>query len=202
MSLPHALLGLINYEPATGYDLKMRFGESIHFFWNATLPQIYRTLKQMGKQGWVEFVTEHQSGKPSRKIYRITAAGKEELTRWLAQPLETVESRLPILVKVFFGNQMRREDFAAQVMHWRSLHAAALEQYQEVGASLAHHSGEPVVSTEGPFWAMTLDFGVRHSRAMVEWCDKILEYVKKEGGTASGDSPEGVGDGSLSSRAE
>lgn len=48
MSLPHALLGLLNYRPATGYELKGTFTKSIHFFWNATLPQIYRTLKQTG----------------------------------------------------------------------------------------------------------------------------------------------------------
>ena len=68
MSLPHALLGLINYQPTTGYELKATFNRSIHFFWNATLPQIYRTLNQMEKKGWLtadggapEWQTESQS---------------------------------------------------------------------------------------------------------------------------------------------
>jgi DNA-binding PadR family transcriptional regulator len=52
VSLSHALLGLINCKPTTGYELKATFNKSIHFFWNATLPQIYLTLNQMKKKGW------------------------------------------------------------------------------------------------------------------------------------------------------
>ena len=84
MSLPHALLGLINYQPSTGYDLKNKFQKSIHFFWNAALPHIYRSLKQMETQGWIASTIEQQSGKPNRKVYRIMDKGKKELLNILA----------------------------------------------------------------------------------------------------------------------
>jgi DNA-binding PadR family transcriptional regulator len=105
VSLPHAILGLINYRPATGYDVKNTFKKSIHFFWNATLPQIYRTLRQMEADGWVTSVVEHQDGKPSRKIYHVTGSGQQEFARWLTQPPEAPEPRSSMLVKVFFGNR-------------------------------------------------------------------------------------------------
>ena len=53
--------------------------ESVQFFWNATLPQIYRTLNQMESQGWLTVKVEPQEGKPSRKIYSITDEGMKEL---------------------------------------------------------------------------------------------------------------------------
>ena len=60
MSLPHALLGLISYQPSTGYELRTTFTESVQFFWSATLPQIYRTLNQMESQGWLTVRLNHR----------------------------------------------------------------------------------------------------------------------------------------------
>lgn len=50
MSLPHAILGLLNYMPMTGYDLKNFFDDSIDFFWSAQMSQIYRELKNLEKR--------------------------------------------------------------------------------------------------------------------------------------------------------
>src|SRR3974377_1257947 len=101
MSLPHALLGLINYKPATGYELKATFKESIHFFWNATLPQIYRTLNEMEAKGWLTYTVEHQDGKPSRKVYQVTKSGRGEFLRWLGEPAEETAHRHALMIKVF-----------------------------------------------------------------------------------------------------
>jgi len=131
MSLPHALLGLLNYQPATGYELKATFERSIHFFWNATLPQIYRTLNDMERTGWVEVTIEHQDGKPSRKIYSVTPAGREELRRWLAEAPELPVTRSPLLVKVFFGNRTEPEILTGHLQDLRESTAALLKRYEE-----------------------------------------------------------------------
>jgi DNA-binding PadR family transcriptional regulator len=181
MSLPHALLGLINYHPATGYDLKTRFKGSIHFFWNAALPQIYRTLNQMERQGWVKSIVEHQEGKPSRKVYQITKPGRDEFLRWLAEPAETPEPRLPMLVKVFFGNQQPREALAERIREWRTFHVKMLGQYEgEVPPAIDRHSSMPGLSEEVPFWALTVDYGKRYARMTIEWCDDALRNLERE----------------------
>ena len=89
MSLPHALLGLLNYRPATGYELKATFTNSIHFFWDATLPQIYRTLKQMEGSGWLEFHRRASRRETQSQSLSGHGCGKNELQRWLSEPLET-----------------------------------------------------------------------------------------------------------------
>lgn len=40
MSLSYGLLGLLNYFPMSGYDLKKIFDDSINFFWAAQTSQI------------------------------------------------------------------------------------------------------------------------------------------------------------------
>jgi DNA-binding PadR family transcriptional regulator len=181
MSLPHALLGLLSYHPATGYELKAVFEQSIHFFWNATLPQIYRTLNQMREQGWVTVTVEHQEGRPSRKVYRLTEAGREELRRWLAAPPEIPQPRDPLLVKVFFGRKTDPEVLAAHLKMWRAHYAGLLRRYEEEIVPLIHHFAALTGACEDArYWSLTLEFGRRFARMAVDWCDAALAVVMQE----------------------
>ena len=180
MSLPHALLGLINYHPATGYDLKTAFNTSIHFFWNATLPQIYRTLKQMEADGWVTSTVQHQDGKPSKKIYQVTDAGRSAFKRWLAEPPEAIEMRNPMLVKIFFGNQMSPEHFTEQLRQWREFHARMLARLEkEIDPVINRYSKLARAPKDADYWRLTLDFGKRHAQMVIDWCDQTLKARKR-----------------------
>ena len=186
MSLPHALLGLLNYHPATGYELKTAFNKSIHFFWNATLPQIYRTLKQMEEKRWLTVVVEHQDGKPSRKIYRVTDPGREELRRWLEEIPEIPEHREPMLIKVFFGNQAEPQHLRSHLQKWREYHAGLLRRYDEEIKPVIEQSAKLTgAKDDARYWSLTLDFGRRYAKMVVDWCDEILSASggsKKKGG--------------------
>jgi PadR family transcriptional regulator, regulatory protein AphA len=179
MSLPHALLGLINYQPSTGYDLKNKFQKSIHFFWNAALPHIYRSLNQMEKQGWITSKIEQQSGKPNRKVYRITPNGKKELLNWLNEPPVEPEFRHSMLVKVFFGKQLSPERFAEYLKNWRQYNVNLLKQYEtEVLPVIRRQSEKASYAQDADYWGMSLDYGIRHSRMVIDWCDQALKNIK------------------------
>jgi PadR family transcriptional regulator, regulatory protein AphA len=179
MSLPHALLGLINYQPSTGYDLKNKFQKSIHFFWNAALPHIYRSLKQMEKDGWIASTIEQQSGKPNRKVYRITGNGKKELLHWLAETPEEPELRLTMLVKVFFAKQLPPDRFADHLKNWREYNINLLKQYEaETMPVIAHQSAKPGFAAESYYWGLSLDYGIRHARMAIDWCNQALQDLE------------------------
>jgi DNA-binding PadR family transcriptional regulator len=181
MSLSHALLGLVTYRPATGYELKTAFNESIHFFWNATLPQIYRTLKQMEEKRWLTVAIEHQDGKPSRKIYHVTEAGRKELQEWLQVDPKIPEPREPMLIKVFFGNQMDPGHFLSHLQGWRDYHAGLLQKYEEeVTPIIEHYAKQTGAVEDARYWSFTLDFGRRHAKMVVDWCDEILASMDQK----------------------
>lgn len=180
MSLPHALLGLINYKPATGYKLKATFKESIHFFWNATLPQIYRTLNEMETKGWLTSTVEHQDGKPSRKVYQVTEWGRAEFLRWLAEPAEEMPPRHSLMIKVFFGNQFATDHLAQHLKQWRDYHAGLLEKYEtEVMPIIEHYAALSGATDDAFYWKLTLDYGKRQARMTVEWCDEVLKQLDR-----------------------
>lgn len=178
MSLPHALLGLISYKPSTGYELRTTFSESVQFFWNATLPQIYRTLNQMEAQGWLTVEIHPQEGKPSRKIYSITDIGMNELARWLVSKPEITPERNPLLLKVFFGRMMHPESLKKIISGCQQYHMKLLEQYEKETVSVIQHYEEACSSPEdAAFWKLTLDFGQRFSKMVVEWCNHVLTTI-------------------------
>jgi DNA-binding PadR family transcriptional regulator len=180
MSLPHALLGLLNYRPATGYDLKATFEKSINLFWNASLPQIYRTLNQMEKKGWLSFKVEHQDGKPSRKIYKLTDLGKKELQKWLSIPPEFPQTKNNLLAKIFFGKRMDKKDLTINLRKWRERYVKLLEQLgTDLETTAGHYAAEGDFRDDMRFWLLTADYGRRHANMVIEWCDSALDIVEK-----------------------
>jgi PadR family transcriptional regulator AphA len=180
MSLPHALLGLLNYKPASGYDLKTAFTSSISMFWNASLPQIYRTLHQMEKNEWVSSITEHQEGKPNRKIYNLTDKGKKELRHWLEEPFQAPQIKEVMLIKIFFGNQMDQKNFIDLIKGRRDLAVQFLEKTgKEVKPTAEHYAAKTGARDDMAFWLLTLDYGRRIAETVIEWCDSALNVMEK-----------------------
>jgi DNA-binding PadR family transcriptional regulator len=85
VGLAHAILVSLSEQTGSGYELARRFDRSIGFFWSATHQQIYRTLRTMEDHGWVTVTPVRQHGRPDKKVYTVSDAGRAELARWTAQ---------------------------------------------------------------------------------------------------------------------
>src|SRR4029450_9274695 len=108
MSLRGAILGFLSLEPTSGYTLKQRFDGSVRSFWSATQSQIFREPHALEEEGLVEVEAVPGNGKPERKVYSLTAPGRDALQRWLAEPLEPLGLRHPMLLKLVVGARARR----------------------------------------------------------------------------------------------
>ncbi|MDP9072660.1 MAG: PadR family transcriptional regulator [Actinomycetota bacterium] len=88
MSVPLALLGLLEREPSHGYDLKRDY--DAYFSPGKPLPfgQVYATLARLARDGKVTAGEVERGSGPDRKRYAITDAGKREVEAWLGQPVE------------------------------------------------------------------------------------------------------------------
>ena len=87
MSLPHVLLGLLAEEPRTGYDLARALAAEVEPVWRAEFSQIYPALARLRRAGFVLLRVLGPRHGPRRNLYRVTAAGRRELKRWLGPPL-------------------------------------------------------------------------------------------------------------------
>ena len=84
-TLKYAILGLINRETMTGYDLMKVFNMELVNFWYAKHSQIYPELKKLTDEGMITFETLPEGDKLRKKIYSITEKGKQDFQNWLLQ---------------------------------------------------------------------------------------------------------------------
>ncbi|MNE74001.1 Transcriptional regulator PadR-like family protein [compost metagenome] len=52
-------------------------------YWSGNNNQSYKALIELLNEGYVTNEVQHQENLPSKKIYTITAAGQQELRRWV-----------------------------------------------------------------------------------------------------------------------
>jgi PadR family transcriptional regulator AphA len=110
MSFKHTLLGLLNVEPLSGYDIKKIVEKTPFMYWSGNNNQIYSTLSELLAEGQVIKETQHQEGAPSRKVYSITQKGVNELNRWLTSDTDAPVLRRQILVKLALASHLSRAE--------------------------------------------------------------------------------------------
>lgn len=96
-----SVLALLADEPAHGWVLAesmARKGE-VGRVWALGRPLVYRALEVLQTRGLIEPVgTERGSRGPNRALFKATPEGREELTRWLAEPVDHVRDIRSLLL--------------------------------------------------------------------------------------------------------
>ena len=90
-----------------GYELMERVTE---FGFEAMNPgTLYRTLRQMEKEGLCESRWETSRGGPARRVYSITAAGEAYLDFW-AEALEQYRRNMDAFFRLYTGRPRRTRE--------------------------------------------------------------------------------------------
>ena len=159
MSVPLALLGLLEREPSYGYDLKRDYdayfgrGKPLQF------GQVYATLARLTRDGKVAPGEVEPGGGPDRKLYAITDGGKHEFETWLSQPIEPAPHlQTDLFVKVVFALMLGR----SAERYLDTQRAAHLRRMRELTA----------LKREGDLVdALLADHGLFHLEADLRWID-------------------------------
>jgi DNA-binding PadR family transcriptional regulator len=175
------LLGFLNYQPMTGYDLKQSIDSSTAHFWHAHHSQIYTTLRQMEQDGLAtsEFIREE--GQPNRRVYTIADAGRQELTAWLDQTLtEMSPIKEELLVRLFFSAQRYPQKVLAELLIQRQLHEAKAAEYNKMVAEMPGQRQQlpPSLAKDALFWRMTLEMGMDYEAMYLAWLDKTMKTIE------------------------
>jgi PadR family transcriptional regulator AphA len=178
MSLEHAILGFLNYQPYTGYDLKKIFDSSVQHFWPADQSQIYRTLNRLTAEGYADMEKVPQEDRPDRKVYHLTEAGRAELMQWLSEPPHVGSPRSASLIQVFFAGQMSDEEILAKFEAFAAAMRATLAQYDQIPEQLEPFEQEIPSPREHFFWLLTLESGIANVRAELAWAESVIERIK------------------------
>jgi DNA-binding PadR family transcriptional regulator len=162
MTVPLALLGLLERESSHGYDLKRDY--DAYFGRGKPLPagQVYSTLSRLARDGKVEAGEAEPGAGPDRKRYVITELGVTQVETWLTEPVEGEPHLQTVLfTKVVLALLLER-DPRAYLDIQRAAHMERMRELTEL-----RRTGSTIDS-------LLADHGVYHLEADLRWMDQTV----------------------------
>jgi DNA-binding PadR family transcriptional regulator len=116
MNVRTLCLSILYEGEATGYEIRRLCVEGeCSYFIEASFGSIYPALAKLEDDGLVVSRTEQQDGKPAKKVYSITEAGRAAFAQELAEPLGEDMFRSPFLLFARFAHILPRDLVEARV---------------------------------------------------------------------------------------
>jgi len=173
-STAYVILGMLHWRPRSGYEIKSAVDSSTRFFWAASYSQIYPELKRLEKLGLVEGEAAPQGGR-QRRVFKVTAAGRRELRKWLERPAETFELRSEGLLKLFFSESASPERGIELLREQAARHAANVEQLREIESEL----------DKGGYPYLVLRNGIEFNEWASDWYERAARQLARRAKAAA-----------------
>jgi DNA-binding PadR family transcriptional regulator len=185
-AVQYAILGLISAraEGAHGYQLKLEFDALYGDFWSLNYGQLYRTLERLERAGHIGGTELLQIGRPSRKVYRITSRGRQNLDDWLLSPptYEPRPMRDELSVKLLFLTDDKRSETLALVRSQRAVYLQHLARLTKRRSALEEQSPEDLFVTR--LLLLQADMRVRADLAWLDMVEKELQATNTKSASA------------------
>ena len=166
------ILGALHGRARSGYEIKQLVDRSTRFFWAASYGQIYPELRRLEKAGLVAGESNPSGGR-KRRVYRLTAAGREVLHDWLTSPEATHEVRDEGLLKLFFADALAPDEALELVRAMRSRRLGTLEHLRAIEARA------PIGDRRVESPLLCLEYGIGLNVWAIDWCDRVEERLAK-----------------------
>ncbi len=162
-----SLLALLAKEPAHGYELKQAletiFGGA---YPSPNIGQIYVTLGRLEKDGFVRSVDVEQANRPNKKVYYITATGREALETWVEEPTEGPRVRDEFFMKLVLAPMTGLSDRMALVNRQRRHYLALMRDLRELAERTDPANRVALLLIEG---------AMLHLQADLDWLERCQE---------------------------
>ena len=179
MPLAHAILGFLEYQPMTGYDLKNTSTIDRPLLVCHAKPYL-QGPGNLEKDGFVEVKVILQEDKPNRKEYHITPAGRAELHRWVTTPLPLEMVREAWLIQIFFSHASSNEEIINLLKAREKDIQTKLDTLRtETPASMEENAARVGIERLHLLWQMTADYGIAYYESELKWIETAIKRIRK-----------------------
>jgi DNA-binding PadR family transcriptional regulator len=162
-----SLLALLAKEPAHGYELKQAleqiFGDA---YPSPNIGQIYVTLGRLEKDGLVRVVNVEQSNRPNKRVYYLTAAGRETLDTWADEPTEGPRVRDEFFMKLVLAPMTGIADRMALITRQRRHYLSLMRDLNDLADRIDPENRVALLLVEG---------AMIHLQADLDWLERCQE---------------------------
>lgn len=161
------LLALLAKEPAHGYELKQALEQTFGSAYpSPNIGQIYVTLGRLEKDGLIRVVDVEQSNRPNKKVYYLTAKGRDVLTLWVDEPTEGPRVRDEFFMKLVLAPLTGIADRMALINRQRRHYLSLMG---DLNALLDETEPDDRVAT------LLIEGAMLHLQADLEWLERCQE---------------------------
>ncbi|NYD40141.1 PadR family transcriptional regulator [Nocardioides panaciterrulae] len=180
MSVKQALLALLEQEPMYGYQLRTEFEQRTGSTWPLNVGQVYTTLTRLERDGLVETAAADEpadGGATHGAIYRITAAGREEVAAWFTTPVaRTQPPRDELAIKLALAVTVPGVDVGQVIQQQRGATMTALQDYTRLKRRGAGAAGD---GRHELAWSLVLDSLIFAAEAEIRWLDHCEARLRR-----------------------
>ncbi|WP_417668052.1 helix-turn-helix transcriptional regulator [Roseibium sp.] len=174
MSVRSLCLAILSFGDATGYEIRKESTEGrFSYFDDASFGSIYPALARLEADGMVTVREELQDGKPTRKVYSITDAGRDEFLKALTEPQAPDTFKSPFLLVALYAEQVGPETIRKAIERRR-------EQVQTELDTLLSHNAE--CDHSGSRW--TREYGIACMTFTLNYLDahgeELIQIARSE----------------------
>lgn len=172
------ILGLLNHENMTGYEIKKQLDSSLHYFWKGSFGSIYPALTSLEEMGMITRVENlNTNSKRERIVYRITDAGRQDLINWLGESRTSNSLKYEMLLKLFFGGVVEN----AVSMNTITAFEQEIEKELSILKIYQENLSKVLEQRDHVFFYLTVSFGIETYEAYLRWCKKAKKILTTGG---------------------
>lgn len=176
--LKYAILGLLNRQPMTGYDIGKEFNYELSEFWHAKHSQIYTELKRLHDEGLVTYDIEISGDILEKKQYSITEKGESDLLKWLHKD-ELIDKTVKDVfrVRMYFSSYI---DLTSRIKLLESQKMQHRRRLNQLLNTAEQYDGVPSPDSDrfGDF--IVLESAIIREEGILAWIEKCITYCSAE----------------------
>lgn len=164
-TLGFALMGLLQQQPMSGYDLRKLFASTALGTFSNSPGAIYPALARLEAQAKIRGAVKESSGLRKKKIYKLTAKGFAALKGWLKRPItqdEVVRHAQILMLRFALTDEVLGPDEAVRFLRGMEREIAgyvpALQEFFHAHASEMPLSGR-----------LALEYGIGEYEKRLQW---------------------------------
>ena len=158
-----ALLGLLAMQPMHGYDVKLALDKTLGGTTRFNVGQVYTALNKLEKDGYIAGEKVTREEKSETTVFRVTETGAEVLRQWFASPVDKVDLRDELFVKLVLARRSGRAEVTAILRLQRSSMLGSIQALVRLREEYeARGDVETVLLIEG---------AILHVEADLRWLD-------------------------------
>lgn len=174
----------------SGYQLAKAFDVGVANFWHALPQQLYLELTKLERDGLVAGRQVIQESRPNKRLFTVTPAGVDELTRWAATPSKPSFIRDDLLVKVQAIDAVPVSGVLTQLEERVAMADAKIEIFTKLLCRMRGDLPEERFLLEGerigPY--LTCLRGLRFEREHRDWCTEVASVLRSREARCTSDT--------------